>query len=231
MLSFWKAEESENPPVCGSRPDSVAEKHNGGNGTDNKQQSQEYLTVAVKNKKVYNTTRLLAVLFGAALLCLWFMIRHNSPDTAAAFGLATVDTQQTQIEKAVVRLMGAGSVMYTRMDSIMKKFYEFSGVQQVGSNELIKNPFKQEIFIGNRGNLFAAEHSDPNGDSPIELLSIMKTEEGIYCCMINDKILYEGDSIKGFKVVQIGEGFVKLEGKPTGGQEHQQAEIILKFSQ
>jgi hypothetical protein len=230
MLPFWKAEESENPPVCGSRPDSVAEKQNDGNVVDNKQQSQEYLTVAAKNKKVYNTTHLLAVLFGAALLCLWFMIRRNSPNTAAASGPATANAQQTQTENAVVRLMGAGSVMYTRMDSIMKKFYEFSSVQQVGSNELIKNPFKQEIFIGDRGNLFAAEKSDPNGDSPIELLSIMKTEQGTYCCMINDKILYEGDSIKGFKVVQIGDGFVKLEGKPTGGQE-QQHEIILKFTQ
>jgi len=230
MLSFLRGEESEHPSVCSSRPDSVADKHSGGNGADNKQQSQEYLTVAVKGKKVYNTTHLLAVLFGTALLCLWFMVRQNTPDTAAASGPTAADTQQAQIENAIVRLMGASSVMSTRMDRIMKKFYEFSRVQQVGGNELIKNPFRQEIFIGNRGSLFAAEHGDPNGDGPIELLSIMKTEEGDYCCMINDKILYEGDSIKGFKVVQIGDGFVKLAGKPSGGQE-QQPEIILKFSQ
>ncbi|MCJ7729824.1 MAG: hypothetical protein MUO27_08120 [Sedimentisphaerales bacterium] len=227
-----RGEGSENPSVCSSRPDSVADKHSGGNGADNKQQSQEYLTVAVKGKKVYNTTHLLAVLFGTALLCLWFMVRQNTPDTASASGHAAADTQQAQIENALVRLMGASSVMSTRMDRIMKKFYEFSRVQQVGGNELIKNPFRQEIFIGDRGSLFAAEHGDPNGGGPIELLSIMKTEEGDYCCMIegNDKILYEGDSIKGFKVVQIGDGFVKLAGKPSGGQE-QQPEIILKFSQ
>ena len=31
--------------------------------------------------------------------------------------------------------------------------------------------------------------------------------------MINDKILYEGDTIEGFKVVQIGDDFVKLESE------------------
>jgi hypothetical protein len=231
MLSFLGSEESENPSARSSRSDNAAEKHSSGSGADNKQQSQEYLTVAVKGKKVYSTTRLFAVLFGAVLLCLWFMIRQNIPGTAAASSPSANYTERVQIEKAIARLMGTGSVMSTRLDSIMKKFYEFSSMQQIGVNELIKNPFRHEIFIGNRGNFLAADYNDPNGDSPIELLSIMKTEEGDYCCMINDKILYEGDSIRGFKVVQIGEGFVKLEGKPSGGQEQQQTEIVLKFSQ
>lgn len=44
----------------------------------------------------------------------------------------------------------------------------------------------------------------------LQLLSIMQSDQGD-CCMIGDKILYEGDSIEGFKVSQIGDSFVKLE--------------------
>jgi len=207
--------------------DGAGREQSGGDSTNNKQQSEEYLTVAIQGKKVRNTTRLLAVLFGTVLLCLWFMIRQSTPSTATASGSAATDTQQKQIEKAIVRLAGTSSVMFRRIDRIVKKFYEFSKVPQVGVNELVKNPFKHEIFIGGRGDLFDAEYYDPNNDGPIELLSIMKTEGG-NCCMIDDKILYEGDSIRDLKVVQIGENFVKLEGKPSGGQE---TEIILKLSQ
>ncbi len=229
MLSFLRGEESEDSSVHEGRCDGAGRERSGGDSTNNKQQNEEYLNVAIHGKKVHNTTRLLAVLFGAALLCLWFMIRHNTPCTATASGPAA-KTQQEQIEKAIIRLAGTSSVMFRRMDRIVKKFYEFSRVPQVGVNELVKNPFKHEIFIGDRDALFAAEYGDPNSDGPIELLSIMKTEEG-NCCMINDKILYEGDSIRDFKIVQIGENFVKLEGTPSGGQERQEAEIILKLSQ
>lgn len=227
MLSFLRGEESEDRSVHESRCDGAGREQSGGDSTNNKQQSEEYLTVAIQGKKVRNTTRLLAVLFGTVLLCLWFMIRQSTPSTATASGSAATDTQQKQIEKAIVRLAGTSSVMFRRIDRIVKKFYEFSKVPQVGVNELVKNPFKHEIFIGGRGDLFAAEYYDPNNDGPIELLSIMKTEGG-NCCMIDDKILYEGDSIRDLKVVQIGENFVKLEGKPSGGQE---TEIILKLSQ
>jgi hypothetical protein len=41
--------------------------------------------------------------------------------------------------------------------------------------------------------------------------------------MIDDKILREGDSIKGFKVLQIGDSFVKLESNGV--------EIVLKLSE
>ena len=229
MLSFLRGEESKDSSAYESRCDSTGRELSGGDGTNSKQQSEEYLTVAVQGKKVRNTTHLLAVLFGAALLCLWFMIRQSTPETATASGIAATNTQQAQIEKAIIRLTGAHSVMFTRMDQIVKKFYEFSRVQQVEVNELVKNPFKHEIFLGNRDDLYTAEYNDLNSDVPIELLSIMKTEGG-YCCMINDKILYEGDSIGGFKVVKIRESLVKLEGKPQDRQEQMETEIILRLS-
>ena len=50
----------------------------------------------------------------------------------------------------------------------------------------------------------------------MKLLSIMQSEsdQGA-CCMITDKILYEGDYIRDFKVRQIGDGFVKLVWDPS----------------
>lgn len=231
MLSFLKDEEFEDSSAGESRSDKAGGQQSSNDATDKKRQGGDYLTVAVHGKKILKTTHLLAVLLGVVLLGLWFMIRHSTPDTAAASGHPDTGTaQQTQIEKAIIRLAGTSSVMSRRMDRIVKKFYEFSDVPQVGVKELVKNPFKHEIFIGDRGDLFTAKYSDLNNEGPIELLSIMKTEDG-NCCMINDKILYEGDSIRGFKVVKIGENFVKLEGISSDGQGQTEAEIILKFPQ
>ena len=46
----------------------------------------------------------------------------------------------------------------------------------------------------------------------MQLLSIVRSEQNNFC-MINDSILYEGDSIGDFRVGQIGDGFVKLESE------------------
>jgi len=56
----------------------------------------------------------------------------------------------------------------------------------------------------------------------MQLLSIMQTQQG-YCCIIDDGILYEGDSIKGFKVCQISDSTVSLESGDL--------EITLKLSE
>ena len=44
----------------------------------------------------------------------------------------------------------------------------------------------------------------------LELLSIMGTERG-NCCMIDDKLLYEGDTVKGFTVREIADNYVRLQ--------------------
>jgi hypothetical protein len=73
----------------------------------------------------------------------------------------------------------------------------------------------------------------------MQLMSLMQSEQG-NCCMIDDKILYEGDLIKGFKVSQIGDGFVKLEWDPkrdeprlSEGRDEGRlgTQIILKLSE
>ncbi|MHC4604467.1 MAG: hypothetical protein ACYS6W_14175, partial [Planctomycetota bacterium] len=150
-----------------------------------------------------------------------FMIKKSTPPTAAA----SDGTEETQIEKAIARLTGVRSEMFNRMDEIVQKFDEFSDVKQVQTNELAKNPFELETFLDN-----AEQNSDTGEwtyDTEAErmrqqrlrqqaknllLLSIMISDQGNRC-MINDRILYEGDSIKGFKVCQIGDSFVKLESE------------------
>ncbi|MDH4239369.1 MAG: hypothetical protein OEW48_07385 [Phycisphaerae bacterium] len=189
------------------------------------EKEQQYLTVAAQGKDVRKMTLLLAVLFVMGLLCLLFMIRKSVPQSATA---TSNGVEETQIEKAIARLTGVGSEMFKKMDQIVKKFYEFSDVQQVRVYELVKNPFERQIFLTD-----GAESSDSKEaellrqqwlkqrKKDMQLLTILQTEEG-YCCMIDDKILYEGDTIKDFKVVQISDDFVKLELEGV--------QIVLKLS-
>ena len=218
-------------------------------GDSKQSRSQEYITVADKYKNVRKSTILLAVLFFAGLLCLWFMIKKSTPATAAA-----VDTEESQIETAINRLTGVRSEIFNSMDEIVNKFYQFSNVQQVEVGELVKNPFRYDIFLGNvragdsrKGDwatdakLMQEQMREQTKD--LELLSIMGLgEDGSgRCCMIDDKILYEGDLIRGFRIRQIGDNFVtlewdkaQLEGLETGpenGEEHLGAQIILKLSE
>ena len=227
MLSFLHEQGPEDSLV--PKPRKIAGKRPADSTKET--QEQEYLTVATQGKQVRKTTILLAVLFGIGLLSLWFMIKKSAPQTAAA----SVDTEEAQIEKAIKRLTGVRSEMFSRMDEIVKKFDEFSDVQQVQVGELVKNPFELEMFLDNVG-----ETSDTEGRSSdieaermrqqrirqqtknMQLLSIMRSDQG-NCCMINDRILYEGDSIRGFKVRQISDSFVKLESEGV--------EIVLKLSE
>jgi preprotein translocase subunit SecG len=179
------------------------------------EKEQQYLTVAAQGKDVRKMTMLLAVLFVMGLLCLLFMIRKSAPQSATA---ASNGAEETQIEKAIARLTGVGSEMFKRMDQIVKKFYEFSDVQQVRVNELVKNPF--EIFLADGDKNPDIKEPEPTRPD-LQLVAILQTGEG-NCAMINGKILYEGDTIEGSKVVQIGEDFVKLEFEGV--------ETVLKLS-
>jgi hypothetical protein len=221
MLSFLREQEPEGSSVQNPPSDPAAS----GPDSNNEAQEQEYLTVAVQEKQVRKSTMLLVVLFVGGLLCLWFMIRRCSPKTVTA---GTAGTEETQIETAITRLTGVSSEMFDRMDEVVKKFYEFSDVEQVRVNELAKNPFEIETFLGNLKDPSTAAALDAQAElmtrqQNLQLLSIMRSEQGNYCCMINDKLLYEGDSINGFKVREISDRFVKL------GSEDLQ--IVLKLSE
>ncbi|HDZ69181.1 MAG TPA: hypothetical protein ENH43_02035 [Phycisphaerales bacterium] len=244
MLSFLRDQGPED--LSAQKPHKVVDSNSveqTGKEKLNADGQQEYLTVSAQSKNVRRTTCLLAVLFGMGLLCLWFMVKKSTPQTASA---SPVNTEEIQIEMAITRLTGVRSEIFNRMERIVKKFYEFSDVQQVGVNELVKNPFKRGRFLGD-----LRESSDTRGKgldkigmmrqqqiNNLELLSIMQSgqKDGEWCCMINDKILYEGDSIRGFKVRQISDSFVKLEWDPKADEQRSAApiegvEIILKLSE
>ena len=210
--------------------------------------TQEYLTVAAKGKNARKSTMLLIGLFIVGLLCLWFMIKKSSPKTASA---TTPGTEEAQIEMAITRLTGVSSEMFNRMDEIVNKFYEFSDVLQVKLDELVKNPFKHDAFSGDLKKASDIENKDSEMlRQQLQLLSIMQSGQG-YCCMIDDKILYEGDSIRGLKVRQISNNFVKLERErdpilqqphlenksqnesrtQSEGLERDKTQIILKLSE
>ncbi|MHC4737972.1 MAG: hypothetical protein ACYS9Y_03610 [Planctomycetota bacterium] len=193
---------------------------------DGTQQEQEYLTVADKDESVRRSTILLAVLFAIGLLCLWFMVKKSTPQKVAA---VVASKEEAQIEAAITRLGGVKSEMFDRMDEIVKKFYDLSDIYQVQVNELVKNPFKRDLYFGNVTDFADTEESKFDSEQRLrelarnmQLFSIMRSERG-NCCMIDDKILYEGDMIKGFSVNQIGDSFVKLEIKDT--------KIVLKLSE
>jgi len=227
MLSFLQEQNLGDSPA--HKP-ATADGRTPDDGTERPQEQEEYLTVATQKRQVRKNTIALAVLFVIGLLCLWFMIKKSTPQTASA---ADTNTEETQIEMAIARFTGVRSEMFNRMDEIVNRFYEFSNVPQVNVNELVKNPFKLEMFLANLRPRPDAEEEAVEIDAEMlwqqqigqqakdmQLSSIMQSNQGT-CCMINDKILYEGDPIGGFKVHQIGASFVKLKCEDT--------EIVLKM--
>jgi len=251
MLSFMREQELEDS--SGQKPQDAA----GAAPADGaqQQQEQEYLTVAARGRNVRKTTYLLAILFGAGLVCLLFMIKKSAPKTASA----VVSNAEVQIETAIARLTGIKSEMFNRMDEIVGKFYEFSDVQQVKLNELVKNPFERDTFWDGSKQVSNSRRENPNADAELmrrqakdlQLLSIMRSDQG-NCCMIgvpvfrkdgkmgalDDRILYVGDSIKGFKVSQISDSSVRLQWTgQTQDQRHKNGDqspdsvIILKLSE
>jgi hypothetical protein len=188
---------------------------------------QGYLTVTAQDKNARRSTILLGGVFILGLVCLLFMIKKSSPQTAAASSGQT-GMEEAQIESAITQLVGVRSEMFGRMGEIVKKFYEFSDVQQVKVDELVKNPFIFEIFLGSLREKSDAEKRYFDNielmrkTKGMRLMSIVATESG-KCCIIDDKRLYEGDSIGDFNVRQIGDSTVSLESNGV--------EIVLKLSE
>lgn len=240
MLSFLRDQNNGDLPA--QQPDAAGETAPG--ESTEKPQEQEYLTVAAHGKRTRKSTTLLAILFIMGLLCLGYMIKKSTPKAASA---ASDITEETQLEAAISRLTGVKSEMFNSMDEIVRKFYEFSDVLQVKVGELVKNPFKLELLSANVKDEHRIEIKVPEIDTEMvkqrqirqkakemRLLSIMQSDRGD-CCMIGDKILYEGDYIRDFKVRQIGDSFVKLEWNPDrinrpSGTQSEAVEIMLNLS-
>ena len=197
MLSFMKESDPNEPAV--SQP-----KHN-----LDKADNQDFITVAGRDKKVRKTTVMFVSLFVIGLGVLFFMIRQASPESASA---ATAGNDETQLETAISRITGVRTEMFNRMDQIVNKFYEFSDLEQISVEELLKNPFKNQIFLESLFNVSSnsAINNTAKDKDDLELISIMQTDKG-YCCMINEKILYQGDTIRQYTVKNITDNEVEVE--------------------
>ncbi len=205
---------------------------------------QDFLTVSSRGKRARKSTMVLAILFIAGLACLVFMIKRTAPQAASA---TTGQNEETKVEAALARLTGIKSEVFGKMDDIVKKFYDFSGLMQVQVNELSKDPFTLELLAPDTKQAPLVLET-PQTDSAamlrqqlrqrtkdMKLLSIMYSDQ-IKSCMIGSKILREGDSIQGFVVRQIGDSFVKLQwsgeqGANNAGAPPEALEIVLTLSE
>jgi preprotein translocase subunit SecG len=220
MLSFMRDQGSDSNQDSSKENPSAATGQNGPG-------EQEYIAIAPAKHQAQKSTVIVAVLFCIGLVCLGVMIKKSSPQTAGA-----AVNEEAQIELALSKFGGSKSDMFSGVKKVVNRFYELSNIQQVGVGELAKNPFKHEMFLGEMmdGNDFEFDSEmmrrqrlkkEARG---LELLSIMQAgSDSERCCMIEDKILYKGDSIKGFKVRQISNNFVRLESEGV--------EILLRLEE
>jgi len=213
MLSFLREQS----------PGEMPGNESGGSGqreanTPGKGETQDYLTVAASSKNLRKSTIVVAILVAIGLACLGYMIRKSQPQSASA---QPSKGEETNIEAAISRLTGVSTEMVSRMDEIVDKFYEFSDVAQVGVTELSKNPFEVDEIMGAvkdevvpvrddraKAALIRREMIKKKAEN-LALLSVMRSDEG-NACMINDRILRQGDRIDGFVVTQIAASSVEL---------------------
>ncbi len=239
MLSFLRDQGLENvnsqkSPAEGGRAD---------RGPQRDKQGQEYLTVSAQRKNVRRSTMMVVIIFGIGLVGLWLMIKRSQPQAASA---SSGESEETQIEMAIARLTGTSTEMFGRMDQIVEKFYEFSDVLQVSVDDLVKNPFELELFLSGLMRKLDEQEQDGQVDTEMiiqqqirqrakgmQLASIMQSDQGT-CCMIDNRILYEGDLIRGFKVTHIADGSVRLQwhgDDESAPSPSHSIEIILKLSE
>jgi len=211
MLSFMQ----DNSRINTGQPEGADAELNEDQGTA----EQDYLTLAAHGKNAKRTTIILVVLFTVGALCIWFMIKKVAPRLVAA----AMSPEEAQIENALAQLTGIKTQMHNSIDQMLGQFYQFADVDQIGVGELKKNPFRHELYLSDLEGLLDEEEKSSNTftGSDLQLWGILQTEQG-NCCMINDKIVYEGDWIGGLKVVQITSKFVKLVS--TSG-----SKVILKM--
>jgi len=237
MLSFMRDQGGGDP----STRQSKGSEPQGGHASDDG--AQEFLTVATNRSKLRKSTILVAILVAIGLVCLWFMIHKSQPQAASA----KQADEETRLEAAIGRLTGVSSEMVDKMDRIVKKFYEFSDVFQVQVSELVKDPFKAQVFakeieqevlasedVGIQAALIRQQRARERAGT-LQFLSVMESDNG-NACMINDRILREGDEIKGFLIKRIGSDFVDLlwqddSGSGAAGSETEDLTIHLKLSQ
>ena len=140
------------------------------------------------------------------------MIRKAAPSQAAA---AQKPDEVAEIESAVAQLNGMQNEVNTQMKSVTTRLNHLSQVGQVGVEDLRKNPFIIDVTAEATGTTNLAqqqmlENQMRQRAAALELWTISESPRGI-SCMINDKVLYTGDTIDGFVVKEIRTNSVLVE--------------------
>ncbi len=207
MLSFMKDGQNRTASASAKGTAGAEDMDMGSSGAE-----EGFLVTAQHEKNLRHSTIILAVLFTVGALCVWFMIKKVTPPPADA----AVGTEEAKIEMAIAQLTGIQTEMDARMGDIVARFNEFSNVEQISVADLKKNPFELEVSVGDleqtleSGRQLHLQKEVEESAQSLQLWSIMASPRNA-CCMINNKILYVGDKIDGFTVMEIDSRFVKVE--------------------
>ncbi|MHC4288713.1 MAG: hypothetical protein ACYSOF_09010 [Planctomycetota bacterium] len=180
-------------------------------GGDESANSTDYLTVSDNNQKLRRSTLILVILFAVGGLGLWLMVKKTTPATANA----QTNENQVQLETALAQLDSMQAEMDSQMNSVAGRFYQFNNVNQVGVDELKKNPFIRKQFSSESGGGRTQQSEQSRQEAQViamgmELWSITAAPKGL-CCMIDDKVLYQGDTYRNMTVKAIAKKTVTLE--------------------
>ena len=195
MLDFLKEKNNEEKDSVGTEPQDLQ--------TNEPEDKKDYLTVAPKEKRTRRSTYALMFFFLLGLGCLMIMIKKSTPQ--AAIG-SIITPEDQRVEDIIARFGSVNSNISSQMDEILEKFYKYNEVHQVPINSLSKNPFRSREFLSS---VFVEPVASAVKSQTMQLISIMQSEQG-NCCMINDKILFEGDMIGEYQVMKITDNTVFL---------------------
>ncbi len=177
--------------------------------------TEDYLTVSGQSQKLRRSTMILAILFAVGALGIWLMVKKTTPAAANA----EPSENQVQLETALAQLDSMQAEIDSQMNSVAGRFYQFNNVDQVGVEELKKNPFiRKEMDCAPRSSAGGSQQQAQIQQEAqvigmgMELWSITATPKGM-CCMIDDKVLYQDDVYKNMTVKSITGESVTLEYK------------------
>lgn len=174
---------------------------------------QEYLTTAHRGKTARQGTLIFVVLFVVGAVVVWWMIRKVTPGQAVA---ATDDG--ARIEEVLAQLSSFRTEVSGQMDTMVSRFYQASELGQIGANELKKNPFRLEAAVAEtispadltQARRMILQDEVERQSGKLQLWSVTERPQNA-CCMINEKVLYVGDTIEDFRVLEIRNRRVLLE--------------------
>ena len=165
---------------------------------------KEYLRTAAHGRNARQGTIILVILFTVGAAGVWWMVKKSG--LAQAQGSSGAET--SQIDQALAQLTSFQSQMNSQMDTVSGRFYQASELGQITVSELKKNPFRQEWALEQPTEDLTASQSQMRKEemqrraAQLKLWSITERDTNS-CCMINDKVLYVGDTIHGFTVKEI----------------------------